>query len=145
MSSKASGVKKTICQNAMHLVFSRSARKAKAIPVRLSPAKGPLLNRTLPLDVYLHVRVLFSMILGLSVARLLAGFARIVRHPKEYKVYWVHLLRVLFLFPCLIRFLVAGIPAPGYPTVDLSALLLRCPIRRPAVSALRLALSRRDG
>lgn len=42
------------------------------------------------MDVYLHVRVLFSMILGLGVSHLLRGVARIVQHPKEYKVYWVH-------------------------------------------------------
>jgi hypothetical protein len=56
------------------------------------------------MDIYLHVRVLFSMILGLGVSRLLGGLARIVQHPKEYKVYWVHLLWALFLFLYLIHF-----------------------------------------
>jgi hypothetical protein len=56
------------------------------------------------MDMYLHVRVLFSMILGLGVSRLLAGVAKIVQHPKEYKVYWVHLLWALFLFLYLIHF-----------------------------------------
>jgi hypothetical protein len=56
------------------------------------------------MDMYLHVRVLFSMILGLGVSRLLSGVARIVHHPKEYKVYWVHLLWALFLFLYLIHF-----------------------------------------
>ena len=37
--------------------------------------------------MYLHVRVLFSIILGLGVSRLLSGVARIVQQPKEYKVY----------------------------------------------------------
>ena len=96
MSSTANGVKKTICQNAMHLVFSRSAAKARAIPVQSPPAKRPI-DGTLPSDVYLHIRVLFSMILGLGVARLLGGVAPIVQHPKEYKGYWVHLLWALFL------------------------------------------------
>jgi len=54
--------------------------------------------------MYLHVRVLFSMILGLGVARLLSGVARIVQHPREYKVYWVHLLWAVFLFLYLIHF-----------------------------------------
>ena len=56
------------------------------------------------MDMYLHVRVLFSMILGLGVSRMLTGVARIVQHPKEYKVYWVHLMWALFLFLYLIHF-----------------------------------------
>jgi hypothetical protein len=56
------------------------------------------------MDMYLHVRVLFSIILGLGVSRLLTGVARIVQHPKKYKVYWVHLLWALFLFLYLIHF-----------------------------------------
>jgi hypothetical protein len=44
------------------------------------------------MDMYLHVRVFFSIILGLGISRLLTGVARIVEHPKEYKVYRVHLL-----------------------------------------------------
>ena len=56
------------------------------------------------MDAYLHLRVLFSMILGLGVGRLLGGAAKIVQHPKEYKVYWVHLLWALFLFLYLIHF-----------------------------------------
>jgi hypothetical protein len=50
------------------------------------------------MDTYLHIRVLFSMILGLGMPRLLGGVARIVQHPREYLVYWVHLVWALFLF-----------------------------------------------
>ncbi|HUL34208.1 MAG TPA: hypothetical protein VL128_10025 [Candidatus Eisenbacteria bacterium] len=56
------------------------------------------------MEAYLHIRVLFSMILGLGVARLLGGAARIVQHPREYKIYWIHLLWALFLFLYLIHF-----------------------------------------
>lgn len=56
------------------------------------------------MDVYLHVRVLLSMILGLGVAHLLRGVARIVQHPKKSKIYWVHLVWALFLFLYLIHF-----------------------------------------
>ena len=56
------------------------------------------------MEAYLHIRVLFSLLLGLGVSRLLAGAAKIVQHPKEYKVYWVHLLWALFLFLYLIHF-----------------------------------------
>ena len=54
--------------------------------------------------MYLHVRVLFTILLDLGVSRLLSGVAQIVQHPKAYKVYWVHLLWVLFLFLYLIHF-----------------------------------------
>ena len=56
------------------------------------------------MDIYMHARVLFTIILGLGVSRLLSGVARIVQHPKEYKVYWVHLLWSLFVFLYLIHF-----------------------------------------
>lgn len=56
------------------------------------------------MDLYLHVRVLFGMIVGLSVAHLLKGVANIVQHPKRFRVYWVHLVWVLFLFLYLIHF-----------------------------------------
>jgi hypothetical protein len=50
------------------------------------------------MEMYLHVRALFTILLGLGVSRLLSGVAQIVQHPKAYKVYWVHLLWALFLF-----------------------------------------------
>ncbi len=56
------------------------------------------------MEFYLHVRVLFGMIVSLSVAHLLRGIALIVQHPKRYRVYWVHLVWVLFLFLYLIHF-----------------------------------------
>lgn len=56
------------------------------------------------MEAYLHVRVLFTILLGLGVSRLLSGVAQIVQHPKAYKVYWVHLLWALFLFLYLIHF-----------------------------------------
>jgi hypothetical protein len=56
------------------------------------------------MEMYLHVRVLFSILLGLGVSRLLSGVAQIVQHPKANKVYWVHLLWALFLFLYMIHF-----------------------------------------
>jgi hypothetical protein len=56
------------------------------------------------MEMYQHVRVLFTIILGLGVSRLLTGVARIVQHPKQYRVYWVHLLWALFVFLYLINF-----------------------------------------
>ncbi|QNI31366.1 hypothetical protein H7849_20135 [Alloacidobacterium dinghuense] len=56
------------------------------------------------MDVYLHIRVLLSMILGLGVGHLLRGVSRIVQHPTKIRVYWVHLVWVLFVFLYLIHF-----------------------------------------
>ena len=53
---------------------------------RRRPANG------LALDLYSHVKVLFSILLGLGVSHILRGLAWIVQHPKQYRVYWVHLV-----------------------------------------------------
>jgi hypothetical protein len=39
-------------------------------------------RQEIDMDLYSHVRVLFSIVLGLGVSRLLGGVARIVQHPK---------------------------------------------------------------
>ena len=79
-----------------------------------------------PSDVYLHIRVLFSMILGLGVARLLGGVAPIVQHEGRQSVLGSPALGPIPVsLPDSLT--VVRIPAPRYATVDLSALLLRCP------------------
>jgi hypothetical protein len=35
-------------------------------------------------DLYLHVRVLVAIILGLSVTRLISGVATLIQHPGRY-------------------------------------------------------------
>jgi len=49
--------------------------------------------QTIPVDVdlYLHVRVLVSIILGLSVTRLIAGVASLIQHPTRYRISLIHL------------------------------------------------------
>ncbi len=42
-------------------------------------------------DLYLHVRVLVSIILGLSVTRLVGGVAALIQHPDRYPIWSVHL------------------------------------------------------
>ena len=37
-------------------------------------------------DVYLHVRVVISIIVGLCITTLLSGFARFVQHPRRERV-----------------------------------------------------------
>jgi len=55
-------------------------------------------------SVFLHVRVLLGMIVGLGLTHLLRHFARIVEHPRGARVYWVHLLWVLSVFLFLLHF-----------------------------------------
>src|SRR5580698_7030517 len=42
-------------------------------------------------DLYLHVKVVISIIVGLCITTLLNGFARFVQHPKRAKVSILHL------------------------------------------------------
>jgi hypothetical protein len=42
-------------------------------------------------DLYLHVRVVISIIVGLCITTLLSGFARFVQHPKRERVSILHL------------------------------------------------------
>ena len=41
--------------------------------------------------IFPHVRIVMGMVIGLGLTRLLSGLARIVQHPKQYRVYGVHL------------------------------------------------------
>ncbi len=42
-------------------------------------------------DLYLHVRVVISMIVGLCITTLLSGFARFVQHPRREHASLLHL------------------------------------------------------
>ena len=48
------------------------------------------------LELFLHVRVLIGVILGLSVTRLLNGLARFAEHPRLPIAWWVHVGWVLW-------------------------------------------------
>ncbi len=50
------------------------------------------------MTMFEYVSVLTSVIVGLGVAHLLQGVARLVQHPGRTRIYWVHLLWVLFMF-----------------------------------------------
>src|SRR5215469_7650943 len=52
---------------------------------------APTPTSQIDIDLYLHVRVLFGIILGLSVTRLVGGLARFVQHPTRYRVSLIHL------------------------------------------------------
>jgi hypothetical protein len=42
-------------------------------------------------DLYLHVRVLISMILGLSVTRLVGGVGGFIQHPDRNRIWAIHM------------------------------------------------------
>src|SRR5262245_50757174 len=51
----------------------------------------PVPSAHIDVDLYLHVRVLISIILGLSVTRLVAGLASLMHLPGKTQVWPVHL------------------------------------------------------
>ena len=55
-------------------------------------------------ELYSHIRVLISLIVGLGITRLLTGVARIIQHPKATPVSWLHLGWVLWMFLTLLNF-----------------------------------------
>lgn len=56
------------------------------------------------IDLYLHVRVLVSIILGLSVTRLVAGVAGLIQHPERHPVSLIHLGWVAWALLSVITF-----------------------------------------
>ncbi|MET0581108.1 MAG: hypothetical protein ABWY48_03845 [Pseudoxanthomonas sp.] len=54
--------------------------------------------------LYIHVRILLGMIVGLGLTHLLRHLARLVERPKARRVYWVHLVWALFMFIYLLHF-----------------------------------------
>lgn len=55
-------------------------------------------------QVFVHVRILISLIVGLGLTRLLTGIARLIQHPREQQVYAVHLCWVAWMFLGLAHF-----------------------------------------
>jgi hypothetical protein len=55
-------------------------------------------------DLYLHVRVVISIIVGLCITTLLSGFARFVQHPRRERVSILHLGWAVSLLLWIIHF-----------------------------------------
>ena len=49
-------------------------------------------------NLYIHVRILLGMIVGLGLTHLLRHLARIVERPQTRRIYWVHLVWAGFMF-----------------------------------------------
>jgi hypothetical protein len=54
----------------------------------MSPSQPSTLNNP---DLYQHVRVVISIIVGLCITTLLSGFSKFVQHPRRDKVSLLHL------------------------------------------------------
>jgi hypothetical protein len=50
------------------------------------------------MEFFNYVMVLASVIVGLAVAHLLTGVAKMVQEPDRSKLYWVHLLWIFLMF-----------------------------------------------
>ena len=50
------------------------------------------------MEMFEYVAVLTSIIIGLGIAHLLQGAARLIQHPGQDRVYWVHLAWVVYSF-----------------------------------------------
>ncbi|MCV3241414.1 hypothetical protein [Mesorhizobium sp. ZC-5] len=55
-------------------------------------------------DVFVHIRIVMGMVIGLGITRLLTGAARFVQHPGKDRIYIVHLGWVLSLLLMLVHF-----------------------------------------
>lgn len=55
-------------------------------------------------EIYLHVRVVISVVLGLGLTRTLSGIARFVEHPRRQKLSALHLLWVAIILTSTIHF-----------------------------------------
>ncbi|MDH0865168.1 hypothetical protein [Mitsuaria sp. GD03876] len=53
---------------------------------------------------FIHIRMVLSMVVSLSIARLLSGLAKFVQHPGRLRIYGVHLLWALYMLVTLIHF-----------------------------------------
>ena len=55
-------------------------------------------------EVYVYIRTVMSIIISLSLARLLTGLAAFVQAPDKHRVYWVHVGWALSMFLFIIHF-----------------------------------------
>jgi hypothetical protein len=59
---------------------------------------------TIDPNIFAYVRTIISIIVGLSIGRLLTGLARFVQHPSHQKIYPVHLVWTFFMLLNVIYF-----------------------------------------
>jgi hypothetical protein len=57
-----------------------------------------------PPDVWIHVRIIVGMVLGLSLARLVNGMTRFVQHPGRDRIDPIHLGWTVFMLSAIVHF-----------------------------------------
>ena len=92
-------------------------------------------------DLYLHVKVVISIIVGLCITTLLNGFARFVQHPKRAKVSILHLGWAASLLLWIIHFWWWEFRLTMIQQWHLCDLLLRHSLRDPLLLSMHAALS----
>lgn len=55
-------------------------------------------------SLFVHVRILIGMIMGLGLTYLLRNFAELTERPGQRRIYWVHLIWALFVFLYVLHF-----------------------------------------
>jgi len=55
-------------------------------------------------EIFVHIRIIIGMVLGLSVARMVSGATRFIQHPGKEKIYPVHFAWVICIFLFIIHF-----------------------------------------
>ena len=55
-------------------------------------------------QLYPHIRVVLSIILGLGITTLLSGIASIIEHPKRYHWSWIHMGWVVWALISIVTF-----------------------------------------
>jgi len=56
------------------------------------------------METFEYIKSVISIILGLSLAKLLQSAVKLVQHPGRTRPYWVHLLWSLYIFLVLVHF-----------------------------------------
>lgn len=54
--------------------------------------------------LYVHIRILIGMIVGLGLTHLLRSFANLIDNPARTRPYWIHLVWALSMFLYLLHF-----------------------------------------
>ena len=61
-----------------------------------------------PLDInhelYIYIRTILGMVLGLALARLLSGLAKFVQQTGTQRIYLIHIVWVMYLFLSIVTF-----------------------------------------
>lgn len=57
-----------------------------------------------PAPLFVHVRILIGMIVGLGLTHLLRHFAELMERTGKHRIYWIHLAWALFVFLYMLHF-----------------------------------------